>query len=239
MIRDFIHNIQVYFKIKRIRRLLDPDQKFLRSARAEFLRTLQPQVVPAVYRVPRWSYAMALVVAVVASTGGLAAYADIKDVAPESPLYTLKRASEQTRLALAPTQTKITVHTQLAERRLKEIEKVAPGAAGTAVATKAQTIAPAGMVVLKVASDSPAIENTRSAMVKKLHEDLRHELEDAIDSNKEKGSEDNTLASSSARVTKRGPSGRVCQVLKEAVLKKFIESGHSQQLQDRCAQSQD
>jgi hypothetical protein len=240
MIRELFDNIKTFFRIRKLRRALNPDRQFLRSARQEFLNQLHPRSA-SLPVVARWSYALGVALVIVATTGGLAAYADIKDVAAESPLYTLKRASEQTRLAFTPAQSKPVVHTQLAARRLKEIEKVDPTPVAVAARAQSQTlIAPADVAVLKAASESASVNRDHSAMVKRLHEELGQELEQAISQPTLKKQEKDQISSASVRINSRGPSKRGCEVLIEAVQKRAFapDSEKLERLQERCAEVQ-
>ncbi len=239
MIRELFDNIKAFFRIRKLRRALNPDRQFLRSARQQFLSQLAPRPT-SLPVAARWGYAMGVAMVIVATTGGLAAYADIKDVAAESPLYTLKRASEQTRLAFTPVQSKPGVHTQLAVRRLKEIEKIDPTPVAVAARAQSQTsIAPADVAVLKEASGSASVNRDRSAIVKRLHEELGKELEQAISQQTSKKQDKDDVSSASARINLRGPSKRGCEVLIEAVQKRaFMPSSDKlERLQERCAEA--
>ncbi|OGN34901.1 MAG: hypothetical protein A3I39_01270 [Candidatus Yanofskybacteria bacterium RIFCSPLOWO2_02_FULL_47_9b] len=198
MIRNIKNNLKFALKILRLKRDLNPDPVFLRSAREKFLTSLAPQRASLRHHVIRWSYAFTAVVILFGGTGGLAAFADYKDVPVTSSLYDLKRASETTRLVLTPATKKSEAHAQLAERRLKEIKQAQPT-----------------IVVPAEDKRMSATVNTPRPIIKKLDEDLRHEVNKAIERKVEQ-------------------KERVCKLAAEAVKKNLIERRRGGAMEKDC-----
>ena len=146
------------FRLRRnLRRHFDPDQKFLQSAKDRFLNQVS-QRGPILNRTPlhhhviRWRYALIIILIAISTTGGVMTYADANNVPTTHPLYPLKRWSEQIRMDLSTPQQQVTLHKDLAERRLHELEEVK----------------------LASTSQGPAIENN-------LANDFQHEADKTID----------------------------------------------------------
>ncbi len=107
---------------------VEPSVEFRERARAHFYRALEEQAAPR-KRVgfawgwssqPRWAAAVGVVVAVILMSGGTVAAASRS--MPGQPLYAVKEATEQVRVALTPSAMgKAEFYAQLADRRVAEI----------------------------------------------------------------------------------------------------------------------
>jgi hypothetical protein len=114
-----------------VRRQLRPRAEFLMAAREHFLKTLEQEVptvtkgrTPRIYEHVGLRYALLMIGVVFLGNIGTAIVADAANVPLDHPLYQYKRLDESVRTFLSPAQTKSVVHTQLAERRLNEMQSV-------------------------------------------------------------------------------------------------------------------
>ena len=97
-------------------------------AKARFLSLLGPEPARSRSFAGRFELrprlAIATLILFFSVSGGAAALADVSDVGPEHPLYPLKRVSEEVRVFLATARSQPELHKALAERRLKELQRV-------------------------------------------------------------------------------------------------------------------
>jgi len=105
---------------------VQPSPEFRERARQQFyaaLREMPAQKKRAGFswgRQPQWATVVAAVLALLLVSGGTVAAAS--GSMPDQPLYTVKRASEQVRLALTPSRLrKAELYARLADRRVSEI----------------------------------------------------------------------------------------------------------------------
>jgi len=107
---------------------IQPRPDFRARARYEFNSALKETAAgksrPSWGWFPRWATVMAIILAVVLAGGGTVVAADSS--MPDSPLYSVKLATEQVRLTLTPSQiAKARLCAQLADRRVAEIAYMA------------------------------------------------------------------------------------------------------------------
>jgi hypothetical protein len=100
-------------------------------------------------------YSFASVSIILATGGGAIVFADQANVSATHPLYGLKRASENIRLALSSSQKKTELESAFAQRRLDEIQKIQTNAV----------------------SENAA----RAALVKKLDVDFENHIDAALE----------------------------------------------------------
>jgi hypothetical protein len=113
--------------IKTIRHETEPTREFTKKTRERFLALFAAEYPMS--SKPLWrAYLMragAIAAACFVLLGSGAAYADQRNVSAASPLYPLKRVSESLRVALAPESQEAQLHTELAVRRVQELENSA------------------------------------------------------------------------------------------------------------------
>ena len=123
--------------IKRIRKETEPNPDFAHHAKERYL-ALYEAVFPAknspwkVYLMRAASVAAACMVVL----GTASVYADQSNVGVQSPLYPLKRVSESVRFAVSSDEKKQELQTELAVRRVEEVEK--GGSGGVAMEANAE-----------------------------------------------------------------------------------------------------
>lgn len=117
---------------KFLRKFFNPRKEFLEKSRDVFLNAVAERVKMTflMKQTPHFSfyksfirYSVYAAAILIFSTGSLVAYADYKDVAPDSPLYNFKKTAEAVQTALATKNKKFQLYEKFAERRLKEIQK--------------------------------------------------------------------------------------------------------------------
>lgn len=217
--KNLINHLKLTLRLARLRRALNPDRAFLNSARARFLQSLAPERIRPHHHVLRWGYVFAVIVIVIGGASGLAAFADVKNVSASSPLYQLKRVSEQTRLVLTPVQRKSAVHAQLAERRLKEIED-----------------ADSLPMVKQLDED---FHNEINKVIEQSDEQERQEQSEVKSQSAIPTNTDIKVKKISGRQDREERKAHVCQLAVEAVSKHLIEPRHGGNVEKRCGISED
>jgi len=226
MIRNIKNNFKFVRNIFRLKRSLNPDPIFLRSARGKFLNSLAPQRISLRHHILQWSHVMAVIIIALGGTGSLAAFADIKDVPVTSSLYEFKRVSEATRIVLIPEEKKPDAHAKLAARRLKEIKQAQPV---LAVAPTTKTIS-----ALQTPASASAETATPLPILKKLDEELRHEISKAIEQRAEERKDINENKKTEREKVKSDRRIRVCKLAAEAAEKNLIELRRGGALEKSC-----
>jgi hypothetical protein len=107
-----------------------PRREFLAESRNLFIKKLSQEIsAPAILKPrPAWAgilkYGLASFLAVFLSGSGLTVFAEKANVGASHPLYPLKRISETVQIKLAPSDNKVSLHNEFAERRLGEIKEI-------------------------------------------------------------------------------------------------------------------
>lgn len=113
--------------LRKIKKEIQPTPEFVEKTRGRFLAMYETQYPNAAKRSSSWHIYVMRAGAVVAACAvvitATSAYADQSNVSAASPLYPLKRISESVRLAVSTETKKQEVYTELAERRVQEIEE--------------------------------------------------------------------------------------------------------------------
>ncbi len=106
---------------------IQPRAEFRARARYQFQTALQGMTTKRKFSLlawPRWATVVAVVLALVVASGGTIAAAS--NSMPDEPLYPVKLATEQVRLALTPSNIrKAELYAELADRRVAEIVDMA------------------------------------------------------------------------------------------------------------------
>ncbi|HZQ45922.1 MAG TPA: DUF5667 domain-containing protein [Verrucomicrobiae bacterium] len=116
---------------RELKQLLTPPEEFTTKTKHAFLAvfdaTRRRGVAAGAVAARPWSTAVRVLLAggaLVAVLMGVSAYADTANVPADSPLYPLKRLSENVRVALAAPEGKAELQVSLASRRAAEIEDI-------------------------------------------------------------------------------------------------------------------
>lgn len=116
---------------KYLKNIFEPRKEFLENSRSLFLSeiTNRPGAtfgapVRIMTRHLFLKYAAGMAGVLLFATSAASAYADQTDVSPESPLYPLKKLSENVQLTVASNEKKIALYEKFAERRVKEIGEI-------------------------------------------------------------------------------------------------------------------
>lgn len=138
MIERFKNYIADLLTRRSMRRTFEPSADAYKRAHAAFLAALaeeSPVMYRSYVRHRVAVYVVASVLALLAINGGAVVYADVADVAADSPLYPYKRVSEKVRVAIAPAESKPTLRAHFAERRSREIKRVSASIEATGATT--------------------------------------------------------------------------------------------------------
>jgi hypothetical protein len=140
----------------------EPSQAQFSLAKKSFLQSVHEEFGLS-FRKTRWvHYSLAIIIGILIVNGSAVIFADTRDVPPESPLYTYKRVGEDIRVVLAPKEKKAEVEASITARRGRELKAV----------------------VAELASSTPQEKDheDKEQKVKKLKEDIKHDLKNIDDS---------------------------------------------------------
>lgn len=168
----------------RLKRALRPQPMFLRASKESFLFEIEKNLSDVTIQRERRiyphvglrRYALLTIGIIIVGNIGTAVIADAANVSFDHPLYAYKRLDESVRAFLSPAQDNPVVHTQLAERRLSEIQSVL---------TESQTrIGSSSLSLSKKERQALPLSETEKK-VQRLTKDLQEEVDTTLQKAKE------------------------------------------------------
>jgi hypothetical protein len=172
-----------------LRKALQPDKTSQKNSKQVFLETFSEKFIRPVtiegrkritLRVVQWRYVILTISTIVAVNIGTAIFADAANVPFDHPLYAYKRLNESVRTYISSAQGAPDIHTQLAKRRLSEMQSVV---AESSISRESSSLSKDSN--LKDGKASVASGDSLTEIEKKIQR-LNHDLQQEVDSTLEK-----------------------------------------------------